>query len=417
VSFYGDLRTVSLTDLMRWASKNKKTGVLVIERNAICRQVEFRKGWVGSCSSNDPAARLGQFLLSRDRLTEIQLQSVLTLQRVTNKRLGLLLVEMNFITRADLACVVASKAQETIHSLFDWDDAFFRFDEGATLDPDQIEVNLSVEDLIAEGEKRCEQLDRIRRAFESSGVVLARTELEVPEKILSSRMMHRILDTVDGRRTIAEVLLQTRASDFPVVQFLHLLFERGMLAIQEVRAVSPDSPTLLDTRGHPSVASLDAPLVPGEVDRALLNMEPPNNGDIIGLLDEAIDRARQLIEQRSFDQAVELLRSTCREHSTDYARRLLLKAEAALVTSIREDGDFIKKAPALLHDRQSLSERHTAPEESFLLGLVDGATDVQSILSLAPMREIDVLLGLRRMMQKNLIELIEPSTEQPGTGS
>ena len=412
MSFYGDLRTVALTDLMRWASKNQKTGVLVIERNAICRRVEFRKGWVGSCSSNDPSARLGQFLLSREELTEIQLQHVLTLQRVTHKRLGLLLVEMNFVTRADLAKLVAFKAKETIHSLFDWDDAFFRFDEGAILDPDQIEVNLSVEDLIAEGEKRCEQVTQIRRAFESSGVVLARTGLEVPQKILSSRMMRRILDAVDGRRTIADVLLQTRASDFPVVQFLHLLFERGMLAIQETRPVSPDSPTLLDTRSNPTVTSIDAPLVSDEVDRALREMEPPTGLGVIGSLDQEIDAARQLMKQQSFDQAVELLRSTCRDYSTDYARRLLLEAERALVDSIYEDGDFILKAPALLHDRKSLSERNSGPEESFLLGLVDGTTDVQSILSLAPMREIDVFLGLRRMMQKNLIELVEPAPEE-----
>jgi len=38
---------------------------------------------------------------------------------------------------------------------------------------------------------------------------------------------------------------------------------------------------------------------------------------------------------------------------------------------------------------------------------------VQSILSLAPMREVDVFLGLRRMMHKNSIELVEPSPEQP----
>ena len=118
------------------------------------------------------------------------------------------------------------------------------------------------------------------------------------------------------------------------------------------------------------------------------------------------------MKQQSFDQAVELLRSTCRDYSTDYARRLLLEAERALVDSIYEDGDFILKAPALLHDRKSLSERNSGPGESFLLGLVDGTTDVQSILSLAPMREIDVFLGLRRMMQKKLIELVEPAPEE-----
>ena len=62
----------------------------------------------------------------------------------------------------------------------------------------------------------------------------------------------------------------------------------------------------------------------------------------------------------------------------------------------------------LLQDRLLVLGRHPAPEESFLLSLVDGSTDIQSILWLAPMREVDVLIFLRRMAKKNMIELAEP---------
>jgi len=51
---YGDLRTLSLEDLLRWPAANQKTGVLEVGRNAIYKWVEVRKGWVGSCSSNEP---------------------------------------------------------------------------------------------------------------------------------------------------------------------------------------------------------------------------------------------------------------------------------------------------------------------------------------------------------------------------
>jgi hypothetical protein len=407
--FYGDLRTVSLPDLLRWASKNEKTGVLEVERNAISRRIEFRKGWVGSCYSNDPSARLGQSLLSRGRLTETQLHHLLTLQRATHKRLGLLMVELSILTRAELASLVSSKAQETIHSLFDWDDAFFRFDDGATLDPDQIEVNLSVEDLIAEGEKRCLKLDEIREVFESSGVVLARTEVEIPNEILDSRMTRNVLESIDGQRTIAEILLHTRASEFRVLHFLYRLFERGLLTRVEVRTIVPDYTTLLDCRKDLSVSPLHAPLAPGEVDQALAQMDPPDPPGEGPGLDMDIDTALKLMEQQEHESAIELLRSTCREHATDYVRRLLLRAETSFVTSVREDEEFVSKVPVLLQDRHVLLERHPAPEESFLLTLVDGTTDVQSILWLAPLREVDVFLGLKRMARKNMIDLAAPA--------
>ena len=60
----GDLSTMSLVELLRWASQGQRTGVLEVEQNKICRRIEFRKGWIGACSTDDPPAQLGQILLS-----------------------------------------------------------------------------------------------------------------------------------------------------------------------------------------------------------------------------------------------------------------------------------------------------------------------------------------------------------------
>ena len=115
----------------------------------------------------------------------------------------------------ELANEIAAKAQETIHSLFDWEDAFFRFDEGATLDPDQIEVNLSVDEMIVEGKKRAGELREIRKVFESSGVVLKRTDVEAPGGLIERPSTRRIFEAIDGRRSIAEILLFARVSGIP----------------------------------------------------------------------------------------------------------------------------------------------------------------------------------------------------------
>ncbi len=403
MSFYGDLRTVKLVDVLRWASDNEKTGVLEVERNAISRRIEFRKGWVGSCSSNDPASRLGQFLLSRSKLDEIQLQHLLTLQRVTSKRLGLLLVEMKVLSRADLTAEVTAKAQETIYGLFDFDDAVFRFDEGAILDPDQIEVNLSVEELIVEGEKRAAQLHKIRDAFESSGVVLDRTESEIPSEILERPLTRRMFDSIDGQRTIAEILLHMRTSEFLVLQFLARLHDRELVRISEVRAVPEGSGNLLDirpcsgARGQQdedwlSFCDLDAEAAEAEQDN----------------LDETLKKAGLLLEREEFEAALELLRGSYREHGDDYSRRLLVKAETGFLESTKHDG-LVSTVPILLQDRHALLDKSPSAEESFLLSLIDGTTDVQSILWLAPLREIDALMALRRMADKQMIELATPA--------
>jgi hypothetical protein len=411
---YGDLRTFSLTEVLRWAGEQGKTGVLELERNGITRRIEFRKGHVGSCSSNDPSSRLGQFLLSRTRINEIQLQHLLTLQGTTGKRLGLLLVEMGLLSRQELASEVASKAEETIHALFDWDDAFFRFDDGATLDPDQIEVNLPVERLIAEGHERTEKLEHIRETFESSGVVLQRTQSEIPPELLDRPVTRRILDSIDGQRTLAEILLHTRASEFVVLHFLQILCERELLEIREVRTPVTEGATLLDAAPPKRLADPLSPLEwtefepgrQGGVDMVMPVAEPEV------ALDAEIEKARQLMAEGSDEAAVEVLRTSCREHATDYARRMLVKAENAVVARVWEDTTFNSSFPVLLRSKDELLAEGTAPDESFLLSLIDGMTDFQAILWLTPMREVDVVIALKRMLDKGMIEMTKPSSDE-----
>jgi len=105
---YGDLNTMSLSDLLQWASMNRKTGVLELERNKICRRIEFRNGWIGACSSDDPPARIGQFLLSRGKISEQQLQDALSRQEVMGQNLGMILLEMGAITQQELKRQIAA---------------------------------------------------------------------------------------------------------------------------------------------------------------------------------------------------------------------------------------------------------------------------------------------------------------------
>jgi len=402
VALLGDLRTFPLEDLLLWASRNHRTGVFEVERNAISKRVEFRKGWVGSCTSNEPAALLGQFLLSRGRINETQLQHLLTLRKATRKRLGLLLVELNLLSRSDLAHEIAAKAEETIHSLFDWDEAYFRFDEGATLDPDQIEVNLSVDELIVAGKKRAEELREIRRTFSSSGVVLAGTGAEPPADLLERAATRRILDAVDGQRTIAEVLLHTRLSEFRVLQLLFHLYGRGLLRVVETRPVGPETETLLDARSHPPDV---APRPAGADDEQGTAAAHDPDGEI--------SQALGLVEREEYEAGIELLRTFCRDHTSDYARRLLARAEAAHVERMKQDEEFISRVPVLLRDRRESLAEVARPEDSFLLTLIDGMTDIQCILWLTPLREIDVLTALRRLTDEGVIELRSPLAVAP----
>jgi hypothetical protein len=424
---YGDLNTMSLSDLLQWASMNRKTGVLELERNKICRRIEFRNGWIGACSSDDPPARIGQFLLSRGKISKQQLQDALSRQEVMGQNLGMILLEMGAMTQQELKRQIAAKAEEMIQSLFDWDEAVFRFHEGANLD-NQIEVSLSVRDVLFRGLQHHDELKRIRGVFQSSGVVLRRTERDVPDQVLKRAIARRIFESIDGKRTLAEVLLHAHASEFLVIKLLFKLHEMGLVEIAEERDVGPDAQSLLDSPEpeDPTRTSnwmemeLAASAKEPDPKSSLRDISPdtastgmsrtPETGRETDVETE-IEVANRLSSRGEYEAALELLNASYRAHPGDsYLRRLIAKAEAAFIESVRRHGLASDKVPIRMQLAEGDDPADLGSEESFLLSLIDGETDIKSIMWVAPLREVDVLRSLRQMLERGLIGLREPQS-------
>jgi hypothetical protein len=420
---YGDLSTMSLSDLLQWASMNRKTGVLELERNKIFRRIEFRNGWIGACSSDDPPARIGQFLLSRGKINKQELQDALSKQETTGQNLGLILLEMGRITQQELTRQIGAKAEEMIQSLFDWEQAIFRFHEGANLD-NQIEVSLSVRDVLFRGLQHHDELKRIRGVFQSSGVVLRRTDREVPDQVLKRAIARRIFESIDGKRTLAEVLLHAHASEFLVIKLLFKLYEKGLVEIVEDREVGPDAQTLLD-KPEPDAPrasnwmaeELAASSRERDLESSLrdISSDAVPSGTAGGCrepdVETEVEVANRLSSRGEWEASLELLNASYRANPGDsYLRRLITKAEAAFVESARRHGLDSDKVPMRTRRTDSEPPTDLGSEESFLLSLIDGETDVKSILWVAPLREVDVLRSLRQMLEKGLIALREPQT-------
>jgi hypothetical protein len=415
----GDLSTMSLVELLRWAHQGQRTGVLEIEQNKICRRIEFRKGWIGACSTDDPPAQLGQILLSRGKIDEKQLRDALERQARHHTNLGVILVQMGVLYPRDIARYVAEKAEETIQGLFDWEEAIFRYHEGATLEPDQIEVNVSVEQIIERGLRHQEELKGIRRHFKSSGVVLTSTGRPVPAKLLEREVTRRIYQAVDGGRTIAEVLLHAHASAFLVIKLLFRLHEAGLVKITGERPPSPGTFTLLDLPASKNMSErrgwtkddirqiLDGDLPSGSHVGREAPAEPPGDPGIGHTeLDEEVEVATRLMSRNEHGAALELLNASYRANpGENYLRRLIFRTERAYMENLQRRNFSYDRTPIKIADAIENLNTEIRSEESFLLSLIDGDTDIRSILWLSPMREVDVLRSLEQMIDKGIIRV------------
>jgi hypothetical protein len=393
----GSLATMPLPDVLQWASGGRKTGVLELERHGRRKGILFEEGNIVACSTNDPPARLGQVLLSSGKIRTSELREALTRQERTGEYLGGILSEMGILSREEVAEALTSKAEETLYGLFDWHDASFHFTEGGQLNDAAIEVTISVDEILLSGVQRLDEVAMIRRLFPSSGVVLERTESNAPSQFFNSGTSRRMLESIDGERSIAEILLHARTSEFLVLKLLYHLHHKGVVTIKRELSADPKSTTLLD-----GVSS--APTKPSDRD----------DDDAPVSLEEETRVAGILLARGEHGAAVELLHASRRAHADSRELpELIARAETIYQESAKKGRLAPNLIPVLRRSQDELGDVPLSPNARYLLSLIDGDVDIKSILWLAPLREVDTLRGLQQLVDAGVVELRAPAREDP----
>ncbi len=405
---YGNLASMPLPDVLQWLGAAGKTGTLEIERNKVRKRIVLRHGRVIGCSSDEPSDKLGHFLVSRGRITEERLREALERQEAEKRHLGGILVDMEALTGEDLRRILEQKAEETIFSLFEWPDAEFRFVDASPEDEPEVPVpvDMRVEDILLKGAQRYDEVRRIREVFDDPGIVLRRTSRTPPPQVLSNRMARGILESIDGRRTVAEILLHAHGSEFLVTKFLFELRRTGLAEIVGVRRLGEDAPARAEDEAPPPASALP-PRRPAASDASAAVAAPPVPATGI---DADLEVARRLMVRGDFDAALGILDAVYKAHPGDDAlRRLLAEAEAAFLEKAYRHYLPAGKVLSLTRPAHTLTGENLSPAEFFLISRVDGTWDVKSIIQITPLREVDTLRTLKRLREKGVIQLRDPS--------
>jgi len=456
---FGTLSTMPLPDLLQWLAAGRLSGTLQIERNRVSKSIVFEGGQIVGCSSDDPPERLGQFLIARGKITEEQLRQALGHQETARKHLGTILVEMGVLSPDELASHLEAKAEETIFSLFDWEDAVFRFQQGLRDEASVFPISLRVEDVLLRGLTRFDELQRIRQVLYDPRLVLRRSAKQAPEAVLAHPMARTLYESIDGDRTLAELLLHVHGSEYVVTKFLFELYDRGFVVIHGIKKIEPveappasaaetdfdhlepaDAPLSTDGgaiaadappdpmateagwSAPPPAAAIPPPRSPASPAGAPLAGPRPERsryGDVevpVALepietsvahrLAQLLERARLHMRQGEFEPALEILDGLRAEFPGDESlRRLAAEAEAAFVERAYRYFLPPAKVPVLARPMEQLAAQTLTPTEFFLLSRIDGVWDVKSIVQVAPLRETDTLRALKRMRELGLISL------------
>jgi hypothetical protein len=381
----GNLQTMLPGDLLQWLSLGQKTGTLVITNKRVEKKIFFRRGRVISSASNDPREYLGQFLMSHGYLTEPELKKAMEVQQQSRILLGKILVMIEVITEADLQRLMRLKAEEEIYDIFLWNDGDFYFIDDELPQMEMIALQVDVTGIIMEGTRRVDEWTRIRETIPNEVVI------PVPLKEIDDSELEEveepIVRAIDGKRTIAEIVLESRSSAFTVSSTVSALVRHGF-----VKLVDP---------GTQKMAKLAE-----EVVAAAETVEPRRDFNEDDEIQSLLDAAQAAMRVRDFEKTQRLLRAAQNLDPNHPKIRTAIKgAETVILGELRNQGLLDSKVPRVAKTIDEITQMNFTPNEGFILSRINGQWDIGSLIKISPIRETDAMLIFHKLWRENIIAL------------
>ncbi len=220
----GDIKDLTIPWLFQELRTEKKTGTVVLSRDAEVKKVFFRSGEIIYASSNLDTDQLGNCLIASGKLTPEQHGAVQELAAKTGKPLGAVLIERGLITPRDLVAGAKLQVRQIVFSLLPWRDGLYRVDIGPLPPTEVVPLQMSTGALLFEGLR---DLDWkiVRKMLPPLKTVLT------PSRDVSLRLQgidlehdHRsVLTLIDGSRSIEELCVLSDIGDFSTLKALYLL--------------------------------------------------------------------------------------------------------------------------------------------------------------------------------------------------
>ena len=379
----GNLRTMLPGDLLQWLSLGQKTGTLVISNKRVEKKIFFRNGRVISSASNDPREYLGQFLMSHGYLTEPELKKAMEVQQQSGILLGKILVMIDVITEADLVRFMRMKAEEEIYDIFLWNDGDFYFVDDELPQMEMIPLQVDVTGIIMEGTRRVDEWARIRETIPNEAVIpqlvkeVDYTDLEEVEE--------PIVRAIDGKRTIAELVLESRSSAFTVSSTVSALVRHGF-----ARLIDPSTQKMKAVVEEQVAAP---PAVPAEFNE---------DDEIVSLL----NAAQAALRNRDYEKTQRLLRAAQNLDPNHPKIRTAIKgAESVILGELRNQGLLDTKVPKVSKPLEEITQMNFSPNEGFILSRINGQWDIGSLIKISPIRETDAMLIFHKLWRDGIIAL------------
>jgi DNA-binding response OmpR family regulator len=228
-SLRGDLRVVPIAEVLQLLDAQKQSGVLEIEHGGAAVEICFRGGRVDLAVARGVPEEflLGRFLVEGELLSQHDLDGFLESRAPGSKLIGSQLVKLGYLSEADLKAALGKQSRELIYEALRWSFGSFRFTRTRDLPPAAVDAMLAldVEGILMEGFRRVDEWHLIEREVDDFETVFLRNEDAVAQmgRGRLTREELAVLELVNGKNTVKEIVRSSRMGSFEVSKMLYRL--------------------------------------------------------------------------------------------------------------------------------------------------------------------------------------------------
>jgi hypothetical protein len=231
ISLTGNIKDVGIPKIFVCLNRNRKTGILTVKTPSFTKKIYLHKGDAVFASSTDEDDRLGETLIKMGKITLEQYDRSAELLKKTGKRQGDILVELGYLTPQDIIWGVKYQVKDIIYSLFQLQDAEYEFIEKEISSAGLVSLKMSMGNLIYEGVKRIDNLNRIRKELPEVNTVLklSTDPISLFQDVVLSPFDKKILFMIDGKKTVKELIDTSFMNSFQAMKTLYILYSAGIV--------------------------------------------------------------------------------------------------------------------------------------------------------------------------------------------
>jgi len=220
---------VPIAEVLQLLDAQKQSGVLEIEHGGAAVEVCFRSGRVDLAVARGVPDEflLGRFLVEGELLSQHDLDGFLESRAPGSKLIGSQLVKLGYLSESDLKMSLGVQTRELIYEVLRWSFGSFRFTRTRDLPPAAVDAMLAldVEGILMEGFRRVDEWHLIEREVDDFETVFLRNEDAVAQmgRGRLTREELAVLELVNGKNTVKEIVRASRMGSFEVSKMLYRL--------------------------------------------------------------------------------------------------------------------------------------------------------------------------------------------------